>query len=78
MGMWKYTPERDAKAELVKALIRGNKSLAYSLREEAGVKSGDIISVLYAKHIETRQSDEIIDGFVKKGIIDVIKIAEED
>jgi len=31
MGMWKYQPERDAKAEFVRALIRGNKSLAYSL-----------------------------------------------
>lgn len=78
MGMWKYTPERDAKAELVKALMRGNKSLAYSLREEAGVKAGDIISVFYAKHIETRQSDEIIDKLAKDGIISVIKIAEED
>ena len=27
MGMWKYTPERDVRAELIKALIRGNKSL---------------------------------------------------
>lgn len=78
MGMWKYTPERDAKAELVKSLMRGNKSLAYSLREEAGVKSGDIISVFYAKHIGTRQSDEIIDGFVKEGKINIIKITEED
>ena len=78
MGMWKYTPERDAKAELVKSLMRGNKSLAYSLREEAGVKAGDIISVFYARHIETRRSDEIIDSFIKEGIIDVIKIAEED
>ena len=24
MGMWKYQPERDAKAEFVRALIRGN------------------------------------------------------
>ena len=30
VGMWKYTPERDVRAELIKALIRGNKSLAYS------------------------------------------------
>ena len=28
IGMWKYTPERDVKAEFIKALIRGNKSLA--------------------------------------------------
>ena len=28
MGMWKYTPERDARAELIKALKRGSKSLS--------------------------------------------------
>ena len=27
MGMWKFTPERDARAEFVKALIRENRSL---------------------------------------------------
>ena len=32
--MWKYTPERDVKAEFVKALIRSNKSLAYALKDE--------------------------------------------
>ena len=38
MGMWKYTPERDAKAEFIKALIRGNKSLAYTLKDEAKIR----------------------------------------
>ncbi len=77
MGMWKYTPDREPKSELVKALMRGNKSLAYSLREEAGIKSSDIISVFYAKNIETRQGDQIIDQFVNEGKLDIIKIAEE-
>ena len=45
MGMWKFTPERDARTEFVKALVRGNKSLAYSLKDEVGVKPQDIISV---------------------------------
>ncbi|MFQ7103080.1 MAG: PucR family transcriptional regulator ligand-binding domain-containing protein, partial [Anaerovoracaceae bacterium] len=42
MGMWKYTPERDAKAEFIKALIRGNKSLAYTLKDEAKISGDDI------------------------------------
>lgn len=78
MGMWKFTPERDAKAELVKALMRGNKSLAYSLREEAGIKASDILSVFYARGIETGQADEVIDRFVGDGILDIVKITEDD
>ncbi|MBQ1229029.1 MAG: helix-turn-helix domain-containing protein, partial [Firmicutes bacterium] len=78
MGMWKYTPERDAKTEFVKALMRGNKSLAYSLREEAGVKAGDIISVFYARNIETRHGDESISKFVDNGKLEIIKIKESE
>lgn len=78
MGMWKYTPERDAKTEFVKALMRGNKSLAYSLREEAGVKAGDIISVFYARNIETRHGDESISKFVDSGKLEIIKIKESE
>jgi hypothetical protein len=78
MGMWKFTPERDAKAELVKALMRGNKSLAYSLREEAGVKASDILSVFYARGIETGPADEAIDKFTSAGLLDIIKITEQD
>ncbi|MFA7501971.1 MAG: PucR family transcriptional regulator, partial [Anaerovoracaceae bacterium] len=31
MGMWNYTPERDLTAEFIRALRRGNRSLAYAL-----------------------------------------------
>ena len=51
MGMWKYTPERDAKAEFIKALIRGNKSLAYTLKDEAKISGDDILSVFFSKGI---------------------------
>ena len=51
MGMWKFTPERDAKTEFVKSLIRGNKSLAYSLKDEAGVKSEDILSDFFMPEV---------------------------
>ena len=78
MGMWKYTPDRDPKAELVKALMRGNKSLAYSLREEAGVKASDIISVFYAQNIQTRQGDDIMNSFVDEGKLELISITEND
>ena len=78
MGMWKYTPERDAKAEFAKALIRGNKSLAYSLKEEAGVKPNEIISVFHAKGIETPEGEAVLNSFREEGLLSYIRIAEGD
>lgn len=78
IGMWKYTPERDAKAEFAKALIRGNRSLAYSLKDEAGVKPSDIISVFHAKGIETPQGEAIVNEFREAGLFSIIRITEGD
>ena len=76
MGMWKYTPERDVRAELIKALIRGNKSLAYSLKDEMNIKADNILSVFYAKGIETNQGNAVISEFEKKENIEVLRITE--
>ncbi len=78
MGMWKYTPERDAKAEFAKALIRGNKSLANSLKDEAGVKATDILSVFHARGIENPQGEAILNEFREAGLVNIIRIAEAD
>lgn len=76
MGMWKYTPERDVRAELIKALIRGNKSLAYSLKDEMNIKADNILSVFYAKGIENNQGNGVISEFEKKENIEVLRITE--
>ena len=34
MGMWNFSPERDITAEFIRALRRGNRSLAYTLMQE--------------------------------------------
>lgn len=78
MGMWKYTPERDAKAEFVRALTRGNKSLAYSLRDEAGVSANGIIGVFYSKGIAAARLEEKIEEIEKGGVVRVLKISEEE
>ncbi len=78
MGMWKFTPERDAKTEFVKALIRGNKSLAYSLREEVGIKPSDLVSVFYGRGINDAACEAIIDKYEEKGLLDVVKINEDN
>ena len=76
MGMWKYTPERDVKAELIKALIRDNKSLAYSLKDEMNIDPDDIISVFYAKGIETDECNEIMAEFEKENGYEIIKVSD--
>ncbi len=78
MGMWKFTPERDAKAEFLKALVRGNKSLAYSVKDEAGIKAKDILSVFYARGIEASFEDRIVNDFEEKGLLQVIRIDENE
>ena len=77
MGMWKYTPERDGKAEFVKALMRGNKSLAYTLKDEISIKSEDILSVFYAKGIDATGENSVIDRYEEAGLLKVLKIGEE-
>ncbi len=76
MGMWKYTPERDVRAELIKALLRGNKSLAYSLKDEMEIKAENVLSVFYAKGIENNQCNAVISAFEKKEMIEVLSITE--
>ena len=78
MGMWKYTPERDVRADFIRALIRGNKSLAYSLKDEAGVGADEIISVFMGHNIEKGSALKMIDRFEKDEDLRVIRIQEEE
>lgn len=77
MGMWKYTPERDAKAEFIRALIRGNKSLAYSLREEAGVSGENILSVFFIRDFDQQKVEEAYQDAEDNGNIRMIKVVED-
>lgn len=76
MGMWKYTPERDVKAELIKALIRSNKGLAYSIKNEMDLVTENIMSVFYAKGIETDKGNNIIAKFERDNEIEIIRLVE--
>ncbi len=76
MGMWKYTPERDVRAEFIKALRRGNKSLAYTLRQEAEIDGDDILSVFFAKGIERDETIRVLSAFEKEEKLRIMKISE--
>lgn len=78
MGMWKYTPERDMKSELIKAICRGNASLAGTIAEELGIERDAILSVFVASGINNDESESIIDGFEKDGYIRVLKLNDDD
>lgn len=78
MGMWRFTPEHDAKAEFVKALLRGNKSLAYTIREEISLNPNDIVSVFSARNIETNECERVLTNYQKEGLIDLIRISENN
>ncbi len=78
MGMWKYTPERDTKAEFIKALMRGNKSLAYSLKDEAKINGDDICCVFFSKGIGSEAETKFFTDFEKQEDLTVMKITEGD
>lgn len=78
MGMWKYTPERDIKAEFINALTRNNKSLAYSIKDELDLNTADILSVFFAKGIETKTGNDIIADFERNRNITVMRISDGD
>ena len=78
MGMWKYSPERDARAEFIKALRKGNKSLAYKLRDEARIDGEDIIGIFFARGLEKESAFGTMADFEKKEDLHIMKISEGD
>lgn len=78
MGMWRYTPERDSKAEFIKALMRGNKSLAYTLKDEARISGEDIISVFFCKGLDKESETQAVLEFEKAEDLNVMRITEGD
>ena len=78
MGMWKYTPERDAKSDFIKALIRGNKSLAYNLQDEARIAGQDILSVFFSKGIPKEEESHAFAEFEMATDLDIMHINEGD
>lgn len=76
MGMWKYTPVRDTKAELIKALMRGNRSLAYTLKDEMDLSDFAPISVFYGRDMNLGRMTEITETYEKNGCCEILSITE--
>ena len=78
MGMWNYRPERDITAEFIKALRRGNRSLAYSLKNESDFADEKISGVYFVPGVSGEEGLKIISEFEKKYSVRDINIAEGD
>ncbi|MGI6737295.1 MAG: PucR family transcriptional regulator [Anaerovoracaceae bacterium] len=77
MGMWHYTPERDSRAELIQALRRGSRSLAYSLVEEAGIEPGDIVSVFSGTGLAAGRGRAVMEALEADPQLTLLRVTEE-
>jgi len=78
MGMWNYRPERDITAEFIKALRRGNRSLAYSLKSESDFAEEKIAGVYFVPGVSGDEGLKILSDFENEYHIHHINIAESD
>lgn len=76
MGMWKYSPQRDITAEFIKALRRGNTSLAYRLKEESEFSEENISAVFVLSGLDKETGFKAIGPFEQRTGRKIIKIAE--
>jgi hypothetical protein len=51
IGMWKYTPDRDSRAEFIKSAVRGDVSFCHTLLDESGLRGMQFSSAFYIKNI---------------------------
>ncbi len=49
IGMWKYTPDRDSRAEFIKSAVRGDISFCHTLLDESGLRGMQFTSAFYIK-----------------------------
>ena len=68
IGMWKYTPDRDSRAEFIKSAVRGDISFCHTLLDESGLRGMQFTSAFYIKDAD-EDSDrffEVLDRHRKK------------
>ncbi len=78
MGMWKYTPERDSRAEFIKSAIRGDIAFCYALIDEAGLRGKQFISVFYVAGVSSAELHDTIDDFKTRYGFGILPLVEEN
>lgn len=78
MGMWNYSPQRDATAELIRAVRRGNTKLAKALLEEIGIPERDLVGVFYIPGIKREDAMTHLAAFEEQYSLRLLKVYEQD
>ena len=77
MGMWNFAPERDPVAEFIRALRRGNRSLAYSLMQELDLTQEEFKGVFYVPGVTKEAGLKELAAFENEFNIRTLKMATE-
>ncbi len=78
MRMWNFKPERDMAGEFVRAVRRGNRSLAYSLLDEMGIREDSLEVVFYFPGpVEEKGVEEVV-SFETKYDLKVLKLSDQE
>ena len=75
MGMWNYTPERDLTAEFIRALRRGNRSLAYALMQELDLTGDMCKGIFYVPGVQKEEGFKHLASF-ERSSASTLKITE--
>lgn len=63
IGMWKYTPERDSRAEFIKSAVRGDLSFCHTLLDESGLRGMQFPSAFLIRDIDEEELYETLADF---------------
>lgn len=77
MGMWNFSPERNPAAELIRALRRGNRNLAYTVMQELNLQQSDFRGVFFVPGVHKEDGLKKLSAFETKYKIKTLRIAEE-
>lgn len=78
IGMWKYTPERDSRAEFIKSAVRGDISFCYTLLDESALRGMQFSSVFCIKNSKFEEINEILASYKKEYDFGLLTTTEAD
>ena len=77
IGMWKYTPERDSRAEFIKSAVRGDLSFCHTLLDESGLRGMQFPSVFLVRDIDADELAEELDAYKRRFGFSVLTTADD-
>ncbi len=78
IGMWKFTPNRDYKSDIIKAMLRRNKNLVHTFKEELKIEDKQIACVFFGQNLDKIVLEENLIAFEEKNNCEIYRIEEED